>query len=229
MSTIVENLQQVRERMEAACAAAGRSADAVRLIAVTKFVDVARIEEAVAAGVREVGENRAQELTEKLTFFEQHGCDVHFIGQLQTNKIKYVCGAVKLIHSVDRLPLAQQLQRRAASLGLVQDVLLQVNVGDEAQKGGAAVDALLPLLESVAQLPNLCVRGLMCVPPALPPEQARAYFASLRELLFTAHNRFPELPLTELSMGMTHDFEAAILVGATMVRIGTGIFGARRT
>ena len=94
MSTIVENLQQVRERMEAACAAAGRSADAVRLIAVTKFVDVARIEEAVAAGVREVGENRAQELTEKLTFFEQHGCDVHFIGQLQTNKIKYVCGAV---------------------------------------------------------------------------------------------------------------------------------------
>ena len=225
MSTIVENLQQVRERMEAACAAAGRSADAVRLIAVTKFVDVARIEEAVAAGVREVGENRAQELTEKLTFFEQHGCDVHFIGQLQTNKIKYVCGAVKLIHSVDRLPL----QRRAASLGLVQDVLLQVNVGDEAQKGGAAVDALLPLLESVAQLPNLCVRGLMCVPPALPPEQARAYFASLRELLFTAHNRFPELPLTELSMGMTHDFEAAILEGATMVRIGTGIFGARRT
>ena len=229
MSTIVENLQQVRERMEAACAAAGRSADAVRLIAVTKFVDVARIEEAVAAGVREVGENRAQELTEKLTFFEQHGCDVHFIGQLQTNKIKYVCGAVKLIHSVDRLPLAQQLQRRAASLGLVQDVLLQVNVGDEAQKGGAAVDALLPGAGSVAQLPNLCVRGLMCVPPALPPEQARAYFASLRELLFAAHNRFPELPLTELSMGMTHDFEAAILEGATMVRVGTGIFGARRT
>ena len=215
--------------MEAACAAAGRSADAVRLIAVTKFVDVARIEEAVAAGVREVGGKSRAGANGKVNFFEQHGCDVHFIGQLQTNKIKYVCGAVKLIHSVDRLPLAQQLQRRAASLGLVQDVLLQVNVGDEAQKGGAAVDALLPLLESVAQLPNLCVRGLMCVPPALPPEQARAYFASLRELLFTAHNRFPELPLTELSMGMTHDFEAAILEGATMVRVGTGIFGARRT
>ena len=226
---IQARLQEVRARMARACAIAGRREEDVRLIAVTKFVEPARIAHALEAGVRDAGENRAQEFSEKLTFFEQHGCRAHFIGQLQTNKIKYVCGAAALIHSVDRLPLAQQLQRRAEALGVVQEVLLQVNVGAEAQKGGVAVDEALRLLDETAAMANLRVRGFMCVPPALPePDAVRPYFAALRGLLEQAKAGHPELPLTELSMGMTHDFEAAILEGATMVRIGTGIFGARR-
>ena len=226
---IAARLADVRARMARAGAAAGRGAEDVRLIAVTKFVEQARIAPALAAGVTDVGENRAQELTEKLTFFEQHGCTVHFIGQLQTNKIKYVCGAAARIHSVDRLPLAQQLQRRAAALGVVQDVLLQVNIGAEAQKGGVAADEALRLLDEAAVMDHLRVRGFMCVPPALPEADAvRPYFAALRGLLERAGAVHPELPLTELSMGMTHDFEAAICEGATMVRVGTGIFGPRR-
>ena len=120
MNTIAQNVEDVRSRMQRACAFAGRKVEDVRLIAVTKFVEQARIAEALETGLREVGENRAQELTEKLTFFEQHGCSVHFIGQLQTNKIKYVCGVADLIHSVDRPALAEQLQRYAAKLGIVR-------------------------------------------------------------------------------------------------------------
>ena len=227
MNTIAQNVEDVRSRMLRACALAGRKPEDVRLIAVTKFVEQARIAEALETGLREVGENRAQELAEKLTFFEQHGCSVHFIGQLQTNKIKYVCGVADLIHSVDRLSLAEQLQRHAAKLGVVQNILLQVNVGDETQKGGVSMADAMQLLETVAAMPNLSVRGFMCVPPALAPEQVRPYFASMRELLSAARRAYPALPLTELSMGMTHDFEAAIAEGATMVRVGTGIFGAR--
>lgn len=229
MNTIAQNVEDVRSRMQRACAFAGRKVEDVRLIAVTKFVEQARIAEALETGLREVGENRAQELTEKLTFFEQHGCSVHFIGQLQTNKIKYVCAVADLIHSVDRPALAEQLQRYAAKLGIVQNILLQINVGDEAQKGGASMAEAMQLLEKVAAMPNLSVHGFMCVPPALEPEQVRPYFASMRELLHAARKAYPSLPLTELSMGMTHDFETAIAEGATMVRVGTGIFGARNT
>lgn len=227
MNNIPENVAHVRDRIADACAAAGRSVDAVRLIAVTKFVDTARIGEAIASGVHDIGENRAQELTEKLTFFKQSFCSVHFIGQLQTNKIKYVCGIVELIHSVDRISLAEQLQQRAAALDIRQNVLLQVNVGDERQKGGISGDAAMDLLGRMAEMPNLSVCGFMCVPPAVPGEQARPYFCALRELLERAQMEYPSLPLNELSMGMTHDFEAAILEGATMVRVGTGIFGRR--
>lgn len=229
MNTIAQNVEDIRSRMLRACDCAGRKMEDVRLIAVTKFVEQARIAEALKTGLREVGENRAQELTEKLTFFEQHGCSVHFIGQLQTNKIKYVCGVADLIHSVDRPALAEQLQRYAAKLGIVQNILLQINVGNEAQKGGVSMAESMQLLEKVAAMPSLSVHGFMCVPPALPSEQVRPYFASMRELLYAARKAYPSLPLSELSMGMTHDFETAIAEGATMVRVGTGIFGARRT
>jgi len=225
MNSIRDNVSRVREQIASACNRAGRSESDVRLIAVTKFVDCERISEAIAAGLTQVGENRAQELTEKLTFFKQHACCVHFIGQLQTNKIKYVCGVADIIHSVDRLPLAEQLQKRAASMGIVQDIMLQVNVGAESQKGGVDVGETLALMGAVSEMQNLRVRGLMCVPPALGTEQVRAYFAAMRNLLDKAKQSFPALPLTELSMGMTHDFETAIEEGATMVRVGTGIFG----
>lgn len=229
MSMIADNVASVRERVQRACLDVGRSTDDVRLIGVSKFVDIERIGQALDAGILEVGENRAQELTEKLTFFKQRNCIVHFIGQLQTNKIKYICGNVDLIHSVDRLSLAKQLQQRAAKLEIVQDILMQVNIGAEEQKGGVDIESAFSLLDRLAEMKNLRVRGLMCVPPALPQAQVIGYFAAMREMLGRAQTEFSGLPLMELSMGMTHDFEAAIREGATMVRVGTGIFGARVT
>ena len=225
--SIAEKVAVVRDRMAEACLQAGRPVSSVRLIAVTKYVEETRIAEAIASGVREVGENHAQELTQKLTFFKLNGVTPHFIGQLQTNKIKYVCGKVALVHSVDRLPLALQLEKRAAGLGIVQDILLQVNIGAENQKGGMETGMLMDLIGGVSAFPHLCIRGLMCVPPNVDPAEARRYFARMRQLLSDAQSAYPALSLEELSMGMSADYPEAILEGATMVRVGSGIFGAR--
>ncbi len=225
--SIRENIALVRETIAESCARAGRSVSDVLLLGVTKYVDEARIAEALEAGITAVGENHAQELREKLTFFEQHKCDVHFIGQLQSNKIKYVCGNVSLIHSVDRLPLALQISQRAQRMGTVQDILVQVNIGGEEQKGGICAPAALSLIGDIAALPALRVCGLMCVPPALEQERVRPYFAQMRQLFFSAKSAFPNLPLCHLSMGMSHDYGVAIEEGATIVRVGSAIFGAR--
>jgi len=227
MTTIAQNILAVREEMANACARAGRSPDSVRLIAVSKYQDTECMAEAVEAGVTAFGENHAQELTEKKTFFEQHGCSVHFIGQLQTNKIKYVCGFADLIESVDRENLVAQLQQRASARDCVQDVLIQVNIGAEDQKGGVPDEDLDSFAESLTLCANLRLRGLMCVPPAVEADQARAYFKTMR-----AHydrlraRRNPEV-FDTLSMGMSHDFAVAIEEGATQVRVGSRIFGAR--
>ncbi len=217
----------VRERVERACDRAGRSPLQVRLVAVSKYVPVARMQEAYELGIRFFGENHAQELHEKKTFFEQGGCNVHFIGHLQTNKLKYVCGDVALIESVDRPGLVAALQKRSASMGIVSDVLIQINVGDEPQKGGVAVKELDAFVQTVASCVNLRLRGAMCVPPALPPEQTRPYFAHMRELFDRIRAACPELPVDTLSMGMSHDFDVAIQEGATEVRVGSALFGAR--
>ena len=227
MSGIGENVAAVRAGIAAACEKAGRDPSDVLLLGVTKYVDTERIGEALDAGITAVGENHAQELREKLTFFEQRKCDVHFIGQLQTNKIKYVCGFADLIESVDRQNLAQQLQQKAQARGIVQDILIQVNIGAEDQKGGVPDEDLDSFAESLAEHPNLRLRGLMCVPPAVEAEQARAYFRKMR-LHFEklqAH-RDPGI-FDTLSMGMSHDFTVAIEEGATQVRVGSRIFGAR--
>ena len=190
-------------------------------------MDTERIAEAVAAGQKAFGGNHAQEIREKLTFFKQHFCQVHFIGQLQTNKIKYVCGETDLIHSVDRFPLAEQISRRAVVKGCVQDILIQVNIGDEPQKGGVDADDLLQLVEQSASLEALRIRGLMCVPPDCGHDKARAYFRKMRSLFERKAAAFPELPIDTLSMGMSHDYDVAVEEGATIVRVGTAIFGAR--
>lgn len=225
--SITSNLETVREEIAGACARAGRNPEEVRLVAVSKYVETARLEEAVAAGQTIFGENHAQELNEKKTFFEQHGCTVHFIGQLQSNKIKYVCGFAGLIESVDRAPLAEILQKRAQAIGVVQDILIQVNIGEEAQKGGVADGDLDCFADSLAGFPNLRVRGLMCVPPAVEAERARVYFGRMRALFerLRAGGRRPAFDT--LSMGMSHDYAVAVEEGATEVRVGTGIFGAR--
>ena len=225
--SIAENITEVREKIATACQRAGRSVDDVKLIAVTKYVEPERIAEAFACGQMAVGENHAQEVRDKLTFYKQHGAELHFIGQLQSNKVKYIIGNARLIQSADREKLLMDIDAHAGKLDLVQGILLQVNIGGEAQKGGAAIVDVPYLLELACGLKHLRVEGLMCVPPDVDGEAARPYFARLYALREKLRPMFPEQPLGELSMGMSHDYPQAILEGATMVRVGTAIFGKR--
>ena len=225
--SIAENIAEVRENMEAACVQTGRSLDDVKLIAVTKYVEEARIAEAFACGLMTVGENHAQDVRDKLTFYKQYGAELHFIGQLQSNKVKYIIGHARLVQSADREKLLLDMDAQAKKLDVIQPVLLQVNIGGEAQKGGAAIQDVPYLLELACGLKHLKVEGLMCVPPDVDAEAARPYFARLYELKEKLRPKYPEQPLRELSMGMSHDYPQAILEGATMVRVGTAIFGKR--
>lgn len=220
MSTDVRaNLEHVRERIAAAAARAGRRASDVLLIGVSKTVDVERIRAAVAAGLPALGENRVQEAKGKVA---ELGRPVpwHLVGHLQTNKVKDALPLFDVIQSLDRLALAQELDRRSRAAGRIVDALLEVNVGVEAQKSGFAPDAIGEALEAIAKLDTLRVRGLMTIPPVGTAEESRRWFRALREL-GERHG------LTELSMGMSADFEVAIEEGATMVRVGTAIFGPR--
>ena len=225
--SIAENIAEVRERMAAACQKAGREEKDVKLIAVTKYVETDRIAEAFACGITAVGENHAQEVRDKLTFYKQQAAELHFIGQLQSNKVKYIIGNVRLIQSADREKLLLDIDAHARKLDIVQGILLQVNIGDEEQKGGAAIQDVPYLMELACGLKHIRVEGLMCVPPDVDAQAARPYFARLYELREKLRPLFPEQPLKELSMGMSHDYPQAILEGATMVRVGTAIFGKR--
>ena len=211
-----EGLDDVRERIARACARAGRAADSVRLIAVSKTKPIGSLREAVAAGQRAFGENYAQELREKADALP--GCEWHFVGALQTNKVKLVVGRAALVHTCDRVALAQELGKRARSAGLTQRVLLEVNVGEEPQKAGALPSAVPALRDQVRAIDGLACEGLMCIPPA--EGDPRPHFRRLREL-------GQGLGLRELSMGMTADFDIAIEEGATLVRVGTAIVGER--
>ncbi len=220
MLDIRANLGRVQEAVARACARSGRSPDHVLLIAVSKTMDAERVRLAVAAGVAALGENRVQEAREKIEALG-HPVPWHLIGGLQTNKARDAARLFDWIHSVDRLELAQELSRRAHGVSLPLNILLQVNVGDEPQKGGVAPAETKRLCEAVAGLPGLRVRGLMAIPPAAPtPEETRPHFRTLRELR-------DSLGLEHLSMGMSADYEVAIEEGATMVRVGTAIFGPR--
>jgi pyridoxal phosphate enzyme (YggS family) len=220
MPEIQTNLARVRERIARAAARGGRRAEDVVLVAVSKTVDVARIREAVAAGAPVLGENRVQEARDKIA---EIGRPVpwHLIGRLQTNKVKDALKLFDLIHSVDRIDLARELDRRARAEGRPVAVLVEVNVANEPSKGGWAPDAVPTALDALAALSHVDVRGLMTIPPEVAdPEATRPWFRALRTL-GERHG------LRELSMGMSHDFEVAIEEGATMVRVGTAIFGAR--
>ena len=221
------NLVAVQERIAAAARRAGRREDAVLLVAVSKTVDVERVRAAIAAGVPALGENRVQEAREKIAVLGRPR-PWHLIGHLQTNKVKDALESFDLIHSVDRLPLAEALSRRAAETGRRMDVLVQVNVGEEPQKGGLRTDELRAALETMAGLPGLRLRGLMTIPP-LPrePEDSRPYYKEMRKLLDEARRWGHGPDLAELSMGMSGDFEVGVEEGATIVRVGTAIFGSR--
>ncbi len=225
---VSENLKTVMDRMAAAEKRAGSAPSSVRLVVVTKSIDHDRIREAVAAGAGILGENRVQEAKEKIEALGKIA-SWHLIGHLQTNKAKYAVKLFDLIHSVDTLELAREIDRQAAKIGKAQNILIEVNIAGEASKAGMAVKGAPALVAEVARLKNISIRGLMTMPPySENPEDSRHYFSMLRELADTiAKENIPNVSMNELSMGMSGDFEVAIEEGATLVRVGTAIFGER--
>ena len=227
--SIYDNYCAVRDAVANAAVDAGRNPSEVRLIGVTKFHPIEDIEPAVKAGLKSVGENRVQELLEKIDYFNSAELDVNLIGQLQTNKVKYVIGKVGLIQSMDRMELAKEVDKRARAASLVQDVLIEVNIGEEEQKGGILPELLPDFLGVLSDMSGIRVKGLMCIPPAVGEQEVRTYFAKMRKMFFDIKGQqLPNIEMEQLSMGMSGDYKAAILEGATMVRVGTAIFGARR-
>ena len=220
--TIAERYARVREQIDVACALANRPAESVRLLAVSKTRSVAEINAAIAAGASDLGENYAQELRDKAREIEVP-VRWHFIGRLQRNKVKYVAGRATLFHAMDSLSLADEFEKRCPE---PQPVLVAVNTGGEESKGGVSPEDTLALCESLHAHPGVALRGLMTLPPYREdPEDVAPFFSLLAEL--AAEGCRLGLPTEELSMGMSHDFAVAIRHGATLVRVGTAIFGAR--
>lgn len=223
-----ENLQEVEERIQEACRRAGRDRREVTLVAVSKTKPVGMLKEAYDLGVRVFGENKVQEIREK---YEALPKDIewHMIGHLQTNKVKYIVDKVSLIHSVDSLRLAETIEKEAVKHNRTVDILLEVNVAEEESKFGIKTSEVLALAENVVQLPHIRLRGLMTIAPFVEnPEKNRAIFANLHDLYVDIKDKnIDNGTVSILSMGMTNDYEVAIEEGATMVRVGTGIFGAR--
>lgn len=226
--SIQTNLQNIHQHIDAACKRANRNPDDVRLVAVSKTKPAAMIDQAVKSGQTLFGENYVQEFVAKT---EEVTAPVtwHFIGSLQTNKVKYLRGKVAMIHSVDRLSLAKEIDRQWSKLDKPVDILIQVNLGEEESKSGTDEAALQDLIRQVAQLPHVRIRGLMALPPYLDdPEEVRPFFRRLRQLAESiAALKLAGVEMRELSMGMSHDFEVAIEEGATLVRVGSAIFGSR--
>jgi pyridoxal phosphate enzyme (YggS family) len=217
---------RVQRRIEDACARAGRSPAEVRLVAVSKTFGADRLRDLMACGHRVFGENRMQEALAKVTAVGP-GATWHFVGHLQRNKARHAIGVFELIHSVDGIDIARELDRRAAARGLAQPILLEVNLAEEPTKSGLLERDLAATLDAIAGLKSLALRGLMAVPPAAgEPEQSRRWFARLRALRDQSEQRVG-LRLPDLSMGMSGDFEVAIEEGATLVRVGQALFGAR--
>ncbi len=228
LMSIADNLKHIHDRIAAAAKRAGRDPSSVQLIVVTKTVDAERIREAVAAGAAILGENRVQEAKEKIEKLGQIA-SWHLIGHLQTNKAKYAVKLFDMIHSVDNLDLAKELDKQAGKIGKVQNVLIEVSIAGEAAKAGVALQEAAGLVREAAKLKHIAIKGLMAVPPLLDnPEMVRPYFQRLRELAAgIAQENIPDVSLQELSMGMSGDFETAVEEGSTVVRVGTAIFGKR--
>jgi pyridoxal phosphate enzyme (YggS family) len=227
--TLAQSLQQIHSRIDAAAAQTGRISADVRLVAVSKTRPPADVSAAFQAGQTVFGENYVQELNSKAPLVPEP-VEWHFIGHLQSNKVKQIAGLVTLIHSVDRLSLAEEISRQWGKLGKVCSVLVQVNIAGETTKSGTTEEGALELVRAISSLPNLTVQGLMTMPPFFDdPEAARPYFRELKRLAgLIAREGIQGVEMRELSMGMSGDFEAAIQEGATLVRVGTAIFGERQ-
>ena len=226
--SIRENIEHIRSLKDAAAVRSGRSGEDVLLVAVTKLHTVDEINEAIDCGITDIGENKVQEIMDKYEYVKP--VRWHLIGHLQTNKVKYIIDKVSMIHSVDSLHLAQEIDKRAAQLGLTMDILIQVNSAREESKFGITTDETEQLLHDILNAcPNIRIRGLMCIAPFEEnPEDARVYFAAVKKQ-FDQFGKIshPNLDFRYLSMGMSGDFEVAIEEGSNLIRVGTSIFGAR--
>ena len=227
--SIAENVAAIRQELEKAALAAGRDPREIQLCAATKMNDAEAVRQAIAAGVDCCGENQVQELTQKLAQNAYDGAPVHFIGHLQTNKVKQVVGKVALIQSVDSLRLLCAIDAEARKQGIVQDILLEINIGQEESKSGFREEEILPLLEKIGDFPNICVKGLMAIPPISQNSGDNLkYFQKISHLSVDIKaKKYDNVTVKCLSMGMSGDYQDAIRCGSTMIRIGTAIFGAR--
>lgn len=227
--SIEENVRRIRQEIAQAALAAGRDPSQIQLCAATKMNDAQAVRRAIAAGVDCCGENRVQELAAKQAENAYAGVPVHFIGHLQTNKVRQVVGRVDLIQSVDSARLLQAINNEAQRRGIVQNVLLEVNIGGESSKSGFLADEILPFMENIAQYPNVCVMGLMAIPPISQKKGDNVkFFQKISDLCVDIRGKkYDNVKVDCLSMGMSGDFADAIACGSTMVRIGTAIFGAR--
>ncbi len=225
---IKANLEAIRERVFKACERALRDPKEVKILGASKKQPPEKILAAYEAGLRVIGENYVQEAREKREALANLNLEWHLIGRLQTNKARQAIKIFDIVETIDREAIAKELSKRAEKLGRILPVLIEVNIGGEETKAGVAPEELFSLAELILSLPGLELRGLMTMPPYREdPEEVRPYFARLRELLVKLKDKFPEAPLCELSMGMSHDFEVAVEEGATIIRVGTALFGPR--
>lgn len=227
---IIDNIARVRENIAQAAQKSGRAADEIILVAATKMNSAARVKIAIQNGIDAAGENRVQELLEKFEANAYHGKPLHFIGTLQTNKVKYLIGKVQLIQSVSSIKLAQCIAREACKKNMVQDVLLEVNIGREESKSGFAPEQLDEAIGEIRQEKGILIRGLMAIPPvAQENHKNQVYFEEMRKLFVDiSPKRYDNVYMDFLSMGMSNDYMSAIACGSNMVRVGRSIFGERR-
>ena len=228
MTNIAENIRSVRERMDAAAAAAGRRGEEILLVGASKMNGADACRAAIAAGIDALGENRVQELLEKDAQGAYEGAPLHFIGSLQRNKVRQIVGRVDLIHSVSSLELLREIDRQADKRGLVQPVLLEVNIGEEASKSGFSPHALFDAAAAARDFAHTEVQGLMAIPPVQQEEHGNLpYFQQVFALYIDINRKLYHNRLKYLSMGMSDDFEDAIAAGANVIRVGSAIFGPR--
>ncbi len=227
--SIAQNIAAIRAEINRAAIAAGRDPSQIQLCAATKMNDADRVKEAIAAGVDCCGENRVQELTAKLAENAYHGVPVHFIGHLQTNKVRQVVGKVNLIQSVDSLRLLEAIQKEAEKQGIYQDILLEINIANEESKTGFSKEEIYDVLEKMGYFSNVRVKGFMAIPPICQnPEDNHKFFQEIYHLsVDITAKKYDNVWVEILSMGMSDDFQDAIACGSTMIRVGTAIFGAR--
>ena len=226
---ISENIKRIKERIAAAALRSGRAEDSVNLVAVTKTVDAARINHAISCGIKYIGENKVQEFLQKRDELMLDGVSAHLIGHLQTNKVSKIVGAVDMIESVDSVRLAEAISKKSIELGIKTEVLLQVNIGREDTKSGIMPECLLETTHEISQLDGIIIRGLMAIPPAqVNNSEKYKFFSNMSQLFIDIDSKkMDNSNMGVLSMGMSGDYEIAVECGATLVRVGTGIFGLR--
>ncbi len=226
---IRENVEILREKVNNACYKAGRNPGEIEIVGVTKTVDISRIKEAVDAGITHIGENRVQEYLEKYDFFKANNLKADIIGHLQTNKVKYIAESINMIQSVDSLKLALEISKQAKKYNRTVPVLLEINAAGEESKSGVSFDEVFELAHAVSEIPCISVKGIMSIPPVFTDEvTARSYFHKLYKIYVDIGNKkIDNIYMDILSMGMSKDYEYAVLEGSNMIRVGTGIFGKR--